>query len=532
MAETLLNLNQNNLDTQDASFVELIKSTQIGKREIAQALIDKGADVTANSSLIEMADQIQDLYVAEHQLLAVDFANLDSQQIQINQAGVEANVIKFWPQKNALMARLNNKFEIYKYNFEERMFERIAECVVPDYIEAGSQGYIWEDFAFSKDNTVIGWLDWANMYTVVLKMNWDTNTLSLLHTHTIVNQVGGRRSFNNGNWGNGGYNNLSGCGVSDDGSVMVIPSGTYDGMRVTYIDYLSDTDIISSNFPTVSTLGTYDLQDVSEIHYDKERNVMQAISRKMMFKEYVFNITDSSITVIEDKLVVSSAFLDYAQRISAPIVLWDKNLLVVACSDRNDSYDATFAELLVIDIVTDKVIAKIRYKDIVSIASKYSSSYNSSYSMPFNVVANKMTYVEKEDYIYFYLTNFTRAEFNKNTHKFEFINTNGTTVKGGYHPVYTFFGEYNSRGTAQFTFANENDINETLWITDSGGGRVSNGMMSTDNRFLHTTYLDKPIVIGAKFEKDNVETIFPNSNFTQANLEAGAYDLTTTKIEL
>lgn len=63
MAETLLNLNQNNLDTQDASFVELINSTQIGKREIAQALIDKGADVTANSSLSDMASAANNLIV-------------------------------------------------------------------------------------------------------------------------------------------------------------------------------------------------------------------------------------------------------------------------------------------------------------------------------------------------------------------------------------------------------------------------------------------------------------------------------------
>lgn len=61
MAETLINLNQNQLNTQNGSFTELIKSTQQGKEKLATALVDKGANVSSSSTLTDMATATSNL---------------------------------------------------------------------------------------------------------------------------------------------------------------------------------------------------------------------------------------------------------------------------------------------------------------------------------------------------------------------------------------------------------------------------------------------------------------------------------------
>lgn len=61
MSETLININQNQLNTQNGSFTELIKSTQQGKEKLATALVDKGANVSSSSTLTDMANATANL---------------------------------------------------------------------------------------------------------------------------------------------------------------------------------------------------------------------------------------------------------------------------------------------------------------------------------------------------------------------------------------------------------------------------------------------------------------------------------------
>ena len=61
MSETLINVNQNQLNTQNGSFTEFIKSTQEGKVKLATALVDKGANVSSSSTLTDMANATANL---------------------------------------------------------------------------------------------------------------------------------------------------------------------------------------------------------------------------------------------------------------------------------------------------------------------------------------------------------------------------------------------------------------------------------------------------------------------------------------
>ena len=68
MAETLINVNQNQLNTETGSFVELIKSTQEGKEAITTALVNKGIDATSDQTLTSMAGGINQLLVSDIQV--------------------------------------------------------------------------------------------------------------------------------------------------------------------------------------------------------------------------------------------------------------------------------------------------------------------------------------------------------------------------------------------------------------------------------------------------------------------------------
>ena len=61
MAETLINTNQNQLNTQNGSYVELIKNTQDGKVGLTTALVNKGVDVSSSSTFEELVSATNNL---------------------------------------------------------------------------------------------------------------------------------------------------------------------------------------------------------------------------------------------------------------------------------------------------------------------------------------------------------------------------------------------------------------------------------------------------------------------------------------
>lgn len=61
MAQTLVNVNQNQLNNQNGSYVELIKNTQQAKEGLAQALVNKGANVSSSSTFADMITAVNNL---------------------------------------------------------------------------------------------------------------------------------------------------------------------------------------------------------------------------------------------------------------------------------------------------------------------------------------------------------------------------------------------------------------------------------------------------------------------------------------
>lgn len=65
MAETLININQNQLNNQTGSYVELIKNTQQAKENLTTALVNKGAGVSSSSTFTDLINATKDLATFE-----------------------------------------------------------------------------------------------------------------------------------------------------------------------------------------------------------------------------------------------------------------------------------------------------------------------------------------------------------------------------------------------------------------------------------------------------------------------------------
>lgn len=63
MSETLININQNQLNNQNGSYVELIKNTEIAKQDLAEALVNKGANVSSESTFTDLVNATNNLTV-------------------------------------------------------------------------------------------------------------------------------------------------------------------------------------------------------------------------------------------------------------------------------------------------------------------------------------------------------------------------------------------------------------------------------------------------------------------------------------
>ena len=61
MAETLINTNQNQLNNQNGSYVELIKNTETAKQDLAEALVNKGVNVSSSSTFEELVNATNNL---------------------------------------------------------------------------------------------------------------------------------------------------------------------------------------------------------------------------------------------------------------------------------------------------------------------------------------------------------------------------------------------------------------------------------------------------------------------------------------
>lgn len=220
MSETLLNTNQNQLNNDDGSFVELIQTVQNGKAKLAQAIIDKGSNISVNSTLDQMTQAVNNLRLADGKgnFLVQGFYDwYDSTNIY------PANTIcgRFIPHHNAIIcAKTDGSIEIYQLADNGLSFNTLGS--VSTGLTFGAQNYILFGWNRSETKFVLYDCYSSNRNLVIMSMDWTNKILTLDLTYHIQGDIAG----GSGKEDQTGYNSDTyGVTINNDGSIVLIFTG-------------------------------------------------------------------------------------------------------------------------------------------------------------------------------------------------------------------------------------------------------------------------------------------------------------------
>lgn len=224
MSETLLNTNQNQLNNDDGSFVELIQTVQNGKAKLAQAIIDKGGNVSVASSYDQMAQAVNNLQVADGKgsFLVQGFYDLKSNGTYNVLDLISAT---FLPHHNALVGvTTEGKINIYRVNDAGNALVAIASVSTGLTVSKDAK-YI--NFGFNRSETKIVFYDSnsSNKFLVVMSMDWTNNTLEILLNYTVQGYMGGgsgRNTYSGNNEAHYSY----GITINESGSHIAYLGGS------------------------------------------------------------------------------------------------------------------------------------------------------------------------------------------------------------------------------------------------------------------------------------------------------------------
>lgn len=234
MSETLLNTNQNQLNNDDGSFVELIQTVQNGKAKLVQAIIDKGGNVSVASSYDQMAQAVNNLQVADGKgsFLVQGFYDLKSNNTYNVLDLISAT---FLPHHNALVGvTTEGKINIYRVNDAGNALVVIASVSTGLTVSTNA---IYINFGFNRSETKIVFYDSnsSNKFLVIMSMNWTSNTLEILLNYTVQGYMGGgsgRYMYS----GNNGVNYSYGITINESGSHIAYLGGS--GYKDKYLSIL------------------------------------------------------------------------------------------------------------------------------------------------------------------------------------------------------------------------------------------------------------------------------------------------------
>lgn len=123
MAETLINTNQNQLNNQNGSYVELIKNTQQAKVNLTTALVNKGADVSSSSTFTDLVNATNNLTVNNSPTMEV--GNVYSSVSTSYYANHNTNSIIINNNKGRFMVATNTENTVTFFNITPSLYNNV-----------------------------------------------------------------------------------------------------------------------------------------------------------------------------------------------------------------------------------------------------------------------------------------------------------------------------------------------------------------------------------------------------------------------
>lgn len=525
---------------QTGALAELSLATSIGKNLLAQRLNEKGVqNITPNNTLIEMADAVDKLPTVDGiDIITTDIVDTDGASTTLANASMPCNYCKYFARKNVFVSILNGVFRIYRYNFQIKAMEKLAEYDNSAYITTVNTSVGMQDFCLTKNNKYIGYIDFDNYYTTVLEMDWETNTLSLKHNYTLTDVVLNYKNGKGGAWASGGYNNFIGCILSEQGDSAFMASGGYDTTRMYYIDYTTNTHKKATDLPGSKTNGGNDWELPIEMHYDSQLKKITLVNKNIFIKTFTVDVSVDNPVITPDELVVPQNILDITNFTSNPSVDWDNNILFAAGSTRTDytgenstymvSYDMNSIQIVAYDLTTKTILDKLSFTYALPLPSTYRSTGDLLNTRAVVV----LTYNKSANNYIICPNACIRVKFDSVTKKFTVFNRNKALYNNTY--VSTTIVSSISNYSSQILTIPDEEAKQLIFVRQDSSSLsdVEDGSFSSSKQILTNTFEDTSAVIGYIFTVNQIQTLLLNVHFSRSLYKAGAYDLATAQVEI
>lgn len=526
MAETKLNDNQMNLEIGGpSSLVEVVAGLDKQKQILAQALTQKGIEVSSTDSLDKMAAEIKEMDVVGAQDKVVcefhNQLNNDTAKLSSRIGSCFARIIY---SRNALISRTEGGiFGIYKLA-EDGALTEIASCDCSDFVSTSGSYQMW---GYSKSAEYIAWFDSKLKALILFSMDWETNTLTRVLAYTITTANVGTDGSYDYAYSNNYY--MYGLVPSDDGSKVCILSGnrnTYIHATVVDVATQTETTNIGTNSKSYNAGGSQYICS-GTYHWDTSTGIIQGSTARRPLFEFHLDLTGDVpfLQFVGDRISRTGSYPE--SNYGKPYFLREKGLMFQVASNSTASISTGSVRkgtLYLKDLNTGLLLDSVDI-GIDRTLKLDKSSGNSSF---LGVRENTVPFVTKKDgKILIGFGPFMRFELDEKNKKLIPYKHNGATQRDGGYVCYGLLysaddlnpssvtGSY-PYNMAQYLYCEANpDLILGFW--NGSYSNVDSGLLTA------AIYYEDPCILGQIFYRNGQKNIFYPSNFTYTKYKDGEF---------
>ena len=360
----------------DAAVVDLVTGLNKQKQVLAQALNDKGVNITSTDTLDKMAAEIKDLDVvgAQDKVVCEFYNQLNTTTSSLNQriGSAQARVLR---EHNAIISRTSaGIFGIYKLA-EDGGLVQIASYDCNDFVPTPSTNQYCR-FGFSKDEQHIAWYDATLKKLILFHMDWESNTLTRTLAYTVT-------TANVGTGGNYEYAYSSkycllGIAPANDGSkVCILSNNKNQYIHATVVDVATQTEV--TNMETTANA----VNNTEEICYgfwfwDIETGIIKGGTSYHPLFEMTLDLSGEKPFMSFGGYRITRMGNYSSQYYGMPYFLWDKGMMLQLATNGNEAMktntpSSKYGTLWLRDIETGTVLdsADIRIATPLAIDKSY-----------------------------------------------------------------------------------------------------------------------------------------------------------------
>ena len=503
MAETKINILQNDLNNQQNSYAEHIYSLNLDKQILAQALNNKGANVVATDSLAQMATKVDGLDVVG----ALEY--IITPRIEINSAppARKARTVRV-PDTNLYVSVDNTAYDNYTigvYKLTNSSLDLVSSIVLNTEL-TNNPTDAYSGFVFSKNKNIIGIQLGENNNTKGFIFNiTDDGIITQIGKLTLPNYSTKMRLISND--GKKAFVTNSGYGyiytITEEGQEVSPSTKLPSSMFSAYVTGWCDDD--GSNAIFLNGGSTSSLSVVKgNINWD---------SNTVSLSSYTLPVGMEGTT------------LDYSGGIY-PLV--QQGLLVSVIPENNGNY----GQLFVIDLNSMSVIKNLRIK-IVKTHISDTPSYNYSMFYVSNIVDNIVT-------IYSYPFGIFKYNIVTNTLYDYDMNEITTNIVEYYYTDYYIDNTYTNAigyGPVCNTVLIDNCIYSLSTLSSSDRlegdylpGDLGEIIGSVNNGYFK--YVQDKKCFGIIYKRNGNSVLFYSPVVLQSDLSNGAYDVENSVVSV